>query len=1655
MDFRKKMDYTFFAILLTVTVLVLPLVSSESIDCKGKAFHCFNSTHFKICVDFGGGVSQTVDDFLIPCPTNTECRDINKYECEQQVTTTLALKQQSDATTEQVELILTSSSEEVDVTTLLPEFKKDEKYELRSDRLRTTELSSSIILEDTTNFNQLTTLDGRSNKITLSRENTIQYNKQSDLSESVTVPYASESSLNLVTNSDEFSTITAKVKKVNDTLLNSLYNSTTNSRDDLSLGKPIKKVEGSATDKNLGLIELIYSPNVNINNKNLYSDTTNLVSISTLITEEESLSTQSEISENDSLYFTESTYVTNVPNILTVPVVVSSNFSTENIANHSSINVLNPVTSTESYNTDTEQATNSNDNAIINSTYAYKLSLNSDVLPFDSSKNNVTKDGMNSFKENVSTVENVYIYDTTKNIFSESSFNLTYTDLHSKNTEKISEKTESLHLQTPSSTMSVKETFENANVENNVKYGTRLISTTSHYKSDNLITLITNNVTSVTEPIYLYTENITAGLDKQHLDNLTESISTIPYVDLLSNTILNSTVIQNKLLTTELLETPSDIFLDNLDLNSSKIEIPINLNESNKTNHIKAISIDKAALVSVSDTYTESNIYKVKDNNDVAQNKKTVLIESMHIVTTSLNETKNSSESNLASLLETKLNLTPQTDVTPLNIDVDLNSSTTSLYTSFPKHSTKYVISEIYQSQKNAYYVATSPTISVDTTNTENNIYKATGDTEVAEHKTMSLNENKDIVTASLIKLYNTTNTSESNLALLLETKSNLTPPTDVTTLNIGVDLNSRATSPFYEQSTRNVISEVYQNQTSTYSVASSPTISAGDANTENNIYKVANDDDVVQNKITLLSENTDTVTTSLMEINNITNSSDSNLATLIETTINLTPLIDVTPSNIGVNLNSRTTRQYTSFSKQSTTDVISEVYQSQTNVYSVATNPITSDFKEKEMLSTTVVSSTYYNYHNVTHKNIIVDDIPYTDNIKNSEESAILVNNSNKMYDNLNINFSLISSTERSSINPFTMQALNNLNNLTNINEKLYATNDNYTLYTNTQKIQSPLDNVIEKVIHTTPFNVEYNVLNVPLSIINTTVNSSLANINQNTVIKPILKQEFTIKSFNENVGKIKTNKIITPTEATNSNLFLTGHVESTKIYSATQNNSRTTNPLLYHKENVTKVVSSKTKNNLTRIDKKDGTILNTVTYLPAIFFNKLVNVSKVQDPNTSSSEAVFKSDVIFQSTSFPMKVAENIQIKALNLSSNSQNVAQTTFRTTISDKYNDNMLNINNNYLNNHEAISTTINLIDDIMFNNSSNVQKIIERTSNDTSTPDAVNIKSSVVSGTASQPKESLTIEVYPASVLSKIFKLSTNDSILKYESTSLLNHHYVTNSNENLTTSLETNINQNVSFMNENYFLYKGLLQNKNYYDNDTVKQPLATSKQRSSSNESKRNISYLKSQSTPLASQFSCLNRDRGKYSDRNNCTKFYICIGKAQPVTGMCPADTVFSEINKQCTRNISHCIRNSQFRCLSSGRFIDVLSENFYYICVKNLGGYIRFKLKCQKGYHLNKENIKCSSDSSSIENLSKTTSDASTNEKISKEFKQSEKYKKQFYCIKEGEFEHPDDCRKYFVCIKGSKSQFRRKIKKCDSDEVFNKDKRKCVDSDTYEC
>ncbi|XP_047023275.1 mucin-3A-like [Helicoverpa zea] len=287
----------------------------------------------------------------------------------------------------------------------------------------------------------------------------------------------------------------------------------------------------------------------------------------------------------------------------------------------------------------------------------------------------------------------------------------------------------------------------------------------------------------------------------------------------------------------------------------------------------------------------------------------------------------------------------------------------------------------------------------------------------------------------------------------------------------------------------------------------------------------------------------------------------------------------------------------------------------------------------------------------------------------------------------------------------------------------------------------------------------------------------------------------------------------------------------------------------------------------------------------------------------------------------------------------------------------------------------------------------------------------------------------------ANVTTSYHKLSLQNNTFNDD----LTEHLIS-TNHTITTEVQNHLNESDKQSNKTNYSVTSNITSTHYQNNTALKI-------------NSGDKGYSISVSTPQV--FSCLNRTRGKYSDKRDCRKFYTCIGNLQPMIGTCPNNTVFSEINKQCTRNLSHCVRNNQFRCLLGGRFSDFFKDNIYYICVKNnIHGFIRYKLKCQSGYHLNKATVKCEKDEEISIQSASSISEANNEESTTVKIKSDKITKTGFKCENEGNFPYDKDCKKYYVCTK-IKSDYQWKIKKCPSDEVYDKKKKKCVDSDSGEC
>lgn len=51
-------------------------------DCNGRDYLCLDDRLFQICIDFGDGKTQTVDDEAQSCPRGTFCSNTGRFECD-------------------------------------------------------------------------------------------------------------------------------------------------------------------------------------------------------------------------------------------------------------------------------------------------------------------------------------------------------------------------------------------------------------------------------------------------------------------------------------------------------------------------------------------------------------------------------------------------------------------------------------------------------------------------------------------------------------------------------------------------------------------------------------------------------------------------------------------------------------------------------------------------------------------------------------------------------------------------------------------------------------------------------------------------------------------------------------------------------------------------------------------------------------------------------------------------------------------------------------------------------------------------------------------------------------------------------------------------------------------------------------------------------------------------------------------------------------------------------------------------------------------------------------------------------------------------------------------------------------------------------------
>ncbi|XP_050362544.1 putative uncharacterized protein DDB_G0282133 isoform X2 [Nymphalis io] len=1750
MAFHRSANCIFFPGLLAIAVFSLPLISTENIDCKGKAFHCVNSTHFKICVDLGGGVSRTVDEFLIPCPISTACNDINKFECEYQVTTTLPSIRQNDITSVLVESGTASAWDNADVTTFVPENDKsissattidtsylfiinntsnfipsstlgdtlkqgDSRSENNvkhnktievSDEYRVTtalpskqqsdvtsvrtklgitsawdvdvttfapdnntndssattiETSYLIITNDTSNFIPLTTLDDTLNQVDSSSANNVKYNKTFEVSDEYRVTTALPSKqqsdvtsvrtkLGITSAWDVDVTTFAPDNNTNDSSATTIETSYLIITNDTSNFIPL-----TTLDDTLNQVDSSSANNVKYNKTFEVSDEYRVMTALPSIQQSDVTSAQAKLgttsawdvdvatfapdnNTNDSSATTiETSYLTNDTSNFIPSTTLDDTF---NQVDSSSVN--NVEYNKTSYVSDSATVTNIDDVSTVNA----KVTLNDIILNSTLNKSVLLISGELSLPKTIQGETEINI----------DVLELNNTSLYVNNNEKeIADDVGT--LSSPLGKI----------IENPIIYSTETTSFLSDYNTSTTPVSVSSNL-NISNVVNDTSTNLLKPTITTDTTDTTDTDTTLYTVDIEHPINSKGEQILTTLISYKPLTTVASEPFTNMKLN---VRNTISYNDGKKDDTMHVISQIYSSPENMSRKASTNNVvngWKGFSRNIDEQNKlnKTETLFTLVSSNTELPSTK-SVESSTSPYTYDNIN----NDLTKNDWQNSENAVTSSIYTT-----DLYSVSEFQNHSANMHVLPTSDdqTIKnkydvIDVLNvTESHLVTPVANiiTEVLHNAPIAINESLtqyilESNTLSDIEISKITEADikASNLKVI-NNDSNFSMFTDISPTKDLIDMS------FKNLPDINVTNNTMYNDVN---VSLTPDdklpiiINNTNAGHVSNANFINNDTFVVENTSTVTSFITDpTLTVSDTAFTLVTN----------------TPLIQTNQLNINFSSTSKITSQYTSNPEyfQPTTTAYPNVYFTKiTNMEKPPSSDVNLDINNRIITDNKTITiedfgkdSRDYLTSNLSlsrmHDNIsssLLDTTTVNPNqdieahvnerlnsfTTNAEKTYILISSPNTTYSQLNLRSSeLTTSTDTISVHPFEIQ-FNNLNN-SFVNESNLGVpdvpNNNDIINTINEQVQSSVDQtVVENSLNITQKKEEYKTFNLPLSDANFTLNNNLINIDE--VIETTLPiQKLILLAIHENKTddvNTKTSELISTTKAVtitdSSNLFLTSYEDLRETYdSVTPHVLDTTNPYIYKKDLPIAEPSINTTDQQNYINSKIFVnIENVDSGLLSTPHNTWENMSNIQDLKVSNNDAVVISDAIIRSSPILMKInsshfSNSSSVNTtLNSPSNPINIVQTKSRVVMPHK------NDTGN------SSSTASNVNKDGMPNNV-------------TLTHSTDKIKSVLISTEISSNSKNLSVsETEPTSN----FELSQNSNQLNNDSTLQYNKN---KNNVNIVTILgKTNNNTRLLKLNENEIneTLNVLQEDSNLHTATTPNLVGTTPTPKSVVKCLTVNLTnydlHLGNQ-TPPSEQFTCIDRNRGKYSDKSNCNKFYICIGRPQPIIGMCPEDTVFSEIRKQCTNNLSHCIRNNQFRCLSSGRFLDILSEQFYYICVKKLDGYVRFKLQCQKGYHLNKEKIQCLADTS-IENSSNSTSDKSTNEMKSEDTSYSVNYEIRFECEKEGKFEHPDDCRKYFVCRKNSKSKFRRKIKKCSSDEVFNKEKRKCVDADSYEC
>ncbi|CAG9792122.1 unnamed protein product [Diatraea saccharalis] len=1679
---RKMIEFTR---ILTLILIVLPMVSAN-VDCGGKAFHCVNITHFMICVDLGGGVTSTIDTFVIPCPLSTECRRTNRYECE--FPKPVTLEKISVPEVNVFPAVATYSATSIDGSSSVAEFSQ---YVTGSSDPSMTELpkvaidtkvAKSDFLESST-VSATSTTDFSHIFININIKNQTESDQTSTNTD---VPYTTEffqvSTNTSILNNSFQNLVDNNLSNINDLKNNTVYN------------------DINTMTEHRDYIEI--STDTNLSNRNMTtSEITNLFFHNSTDSETRNESDYLQ----DRVTYSEPNKSEPFESLLSTPTTTDFYKIQTDIITHNTTQRLEVPT--ESSVLITSMTPLKLADAKILNTIPHsqtitdeKISIKTELLETETDTITTKSDSFQEIAE-ISLLDINYHFQTTTdtNVLNKTEHYQSPNDSYNKNEplldfkdeevtqSEISQKSQGISITSTNELFQT--TTDNIAVTNKPSYqfllDTIINVEVSEIATDSLLNLSENiqELTKVTTPRiteYLETTSNSKVTNEtkpyQYSIDFTRYNNTEPIEMASSTNISNITEIKaspgvSVLSTTENFQSSTDTSLpfdnkfpqQNEVINTDKVFqslSDLNIIEHSISKDIKSpIEIDTTRSTEASTVWNENNDAVTKqfpwqELENVSSTLKRVIDQIEETTTTNINFADTTNIDFVTEyILNRELNQKTTIPAGIIKPTLENEAATTTSTPSF--YGVTDDNSNFNASNKVEMPLSTSPFDAYyKVPNGDRLIYTTEKQFSTFSHEIPTENfvVTKQTLINDVISSFDEANifTSEKNLSQEKTTKSNnVINMGDVNVsgnlmLNVNQKSKETATLSTIHSNSYATESSFFTNNHKGHNFEISSTISY----TTVTPYTY---DDVTQIEIENIAEKPP-MSSNNDNIAGITSTEKSNILDVlnIKTLSNLNYYPYLNANNDSINLIFKNENMFTTTSYENRTTELNDTGNIQTSVTSILDTNLKNPTTNLELLSTTK------------------DFLKPNSNTHEKENISFATSDTEKSIKKLNINSNLstqitsmfgnsfyINTIPNTQVTTKKSEYIGNIDGTTsigqssdyksNIGYKYDVTESTVTLNTdalNYQTLKGSTDNSANFILpqmnfiksstevseikkqengqdlvnmqHTTErLTGEKNENNLLVHIIQATPNFSMSgfqtDIEQNTLP---LNIDFTtflppLADFKPGVNVSETK---TYSEAPTNKIF-------DKLFSSAENKSNSQNN--DHQLNVTNsyysnVNSTQSLQHKINTEQENNIIFNAT-------YKVQINPRQIVNNNPDANKAVNKSTSKSYSGHF-------------NVNRN------TTSKTYIYDV----------------NSKKTTIDHIKSYKTNNNSEATPMSNAQSEQNIPSDLPSLGIVI----KQHGKESLSIAKTPEQQRNLFENHESNITLSRNIVNNSLNSQFLNNSAIPLNTNL-TSKKYNQSISRDSRF---NILQLRDSVGNLT--KLLKPSRQTTGNNYEtiNRNTSHIpgKRQGNVTKLHFTCRNRNRGRYSDVEDCNIFYICIGKLDPIIGRCPAHTVFSDIRKQCTKNISHCIRGSEFKCTKPGRFLDILKRNFYYICVRKREKFLKFKFQCLNGYYLNETLVQCviETQSESQHSISfDSNGDLSNinNENTPKTNKRefSNKSQKEFSCGKEGKFADEDDCNRYYVCTKNKKFEFRKRKKKCESDEVFHKEKKTCVDADSYEC